>query len=106
MATIPTFSLPLRYVGGSPVVNEQDDLDSLADNVYAICVTNPGDRDELPDFGLVDLTFQQEPLQVTAAVNQIQTWEPRVQILIDQSPDRFDAAIVNANVNVSKVSTQ
>lgn len=100
---IPHFALPLRYVGGSAVVNEQDSMDDVADCVYAVCVTNPGDRPELPDFGLVDLTFSQEPLATTAAANQIQQWEPRAQILIDAAPARFDAAVVNANVNVQKV---
>jgi phage baseplate assembly protein W len=105
VADIPHLALPLRYVNGSAVVNEQDSDDDLADCVYAICVTSPGTRDELPDFGLVDPTFSQQPLDATAAANQIQQWEPRVQILIDAAPDRFDGAVVNANVNVQKVLT-
>jgi phage baseplate assembly protein W len=100
VADIPHFALPLRYVNGSAVVNEQDSEDDLADCVYAICVTSPGTRDELPDFGLVDLTFSQEPIPTAAAVNQIQQWEPRVQVLIDAAPDRFDSSLVKANVNV------
>ncbi|MGZ4530799.1 MAG: hypothetical protein ACXVXP_00435 [Mycobacteriaceae bacterium] len=103
--SIPHFSLPLRYTSGSAQVNEQDSLDDIADCVYAVCVTNPGDRDELPDFGLLDLTFDQEPLPLAAAVNQITTWEPRAQILINAAPDRFDAAVVNAEVLVEKVQS-
>jgi len=103
---IPHFALPLRYINGSAVVNEQDSLDDIVTCVEAICLTNPGDRDELPEFGLEDMTFTQEPIPTSAAVNQIQQWEPRVQVLIDTSPSQFDAAIVNANVNVQKVSSQ
>jgi phage baseplate assembly protein W len=105
MTDIPHFALPLRYLNGKPVVNEQDSVEDIADCVYAVCVTNPGDREEMPDFGLLDMTFDQEPLPTAAAVNQITAWEPRAQILIDAAPDRFDASIVNANVNVRKVQT-
>lgn len=100
---VPHFALPLRYVNGSAQVNEQESLDDIADCVYAVCVANPGDRDELPDFGLLDMTFDQEPLPLSAAATQITTWEPRAQILIEAAPKRFDEALVNAQVNVQKV---
>jgi phage baseplate assembly protein W len=102
----PHFSLPLRYVNGSAQVNQQGSLDDIVDCIYAVCVTNPGDRDELPDFGLLDMTFDQEPLPTDAAVNQITQWEPRASVVIDAAPDRFDEALVNANVNVSLLQTQ
>lgn len=103
MATIPHFALPLRYVNGHAIVNEQDTLDDIVDCVYAVAVTNPGERQELPDFGLLDMTFDQEPLPVDAAANQIAHWEPRAHISINAAPDRFDAALVRAEVNVQKV---
>jgi phage baseplate assembly protein W len=98
--SIPHLALPLRYQNGSAVVNEQDSLDDIADCVYAICVTNPGDRSDLPDFGLLDMAFGQQPLSATAAQTQIEQWEPRAQILIDLAPDQYDQAVVNAQVNV------
>lgn len=102
---IPHLALPLRYINGHAVVNEQGSDDDIVDCVYAVCVTNPGDREEMPDFGLLDMTFDQEPLPLAAAVNQITTWEPRAPILISSAPDRFDATIVDAQVNV-QVNTQ
>lgn len=98
--SIPHFALPLRYLNGSAQVNEQDSLDDIADCVYAICVTDPGDRTDLPDFGLLDMTFGQEPLSAGAAQNQIEQWEPRAQILITLAPDQYDQAVVNGQVNV------
>lgn len=98
--SVPHFSLPFRYVNGSAQVNEQDSIDDIADCVYAVCVTNPGDREELPDFGLVDPAFGLEPLNATAAQTQIEQWEPRATVLIDMAPDRYDQSIVNAQVNV------
>lgn len=104
--SVPHFSLPLRYVNGSAQVNEQDSIDDIVDCVYAVCVTNPGDRDEMPDFGLLDPTFDQEPLAFDAAVTQITQWEQRASVAIDSAPDRLDAAVVNANVNVSIARNQ
>jgi phage baseplate assembly protein W len=103
--SVPHFSLPLRYVNGSAQVNEQDSNDDVADCVYAVCVTNPGDRAELPDFGLVDPAFGQEPLNASAVQNQIAQWEPRAPVLIEMAPDRYDQSIVNAKVNVELLSS-
>jgi phage baseplate assembly protein W len=104
--SIPHISLPLRYVNGSVQVNQQDEIDDIVDCVYAVAVTNPGDRDELPDFGLLDMTFAQEPIPTDAVVTQITQWEPRVDIVIQAAPDRFDSALVNANVNVTPLTNQ
>lgn len=98
--SIPHFAYPLRYVNGSAVVNEQDSLDDIADCVYAICTTHPGDRVELPDFGITDPAFQQVPIDAAALQQQIEEWEPRAQILIDAAPDKYDLSVVNAQVNV------
>jgi phage baseplate assembly protein W len=102
--SIPHFSLPLRYVNGSAQVNEQDSIDDVVDCVFAIAVTNPGDRDELPDFGLLDMTFDQTPLPIDAVVTQITQWEPRAQLAIQSAPAQFDDALVNANVNVALIT--
>jgi phage baseplate assembly protein W len=101
--SLPHFALPLRYLNGSALVNEQDSIDDMADCVYAICKTNPGERTELPDFGLLDMAFGQEPLSATSAQTQIEQWEPRAQILINLAPDRYDLSVVNAQVNVELV---
>lgn len=103
--SLPHFSLPLRYTNGSAQVNEQDSLDDIADCVYAICKTNPGDRTELPDFGLLDMTFGQEPLSAGSAQTQIEQWEPRAPILIDLAPSRYDLSVVVAQVNVELTKT-
>lgn len=104
--SVPHFALPLQYVTGSARVNEQDSLDDVLDCVYAVAVTNPGDRDELPDFGVLDMTFDQEPLQMDAVITQITQWEPRASVVIESAPMQFDEALVNANVNVSLPKNQ
>jgi phage baseplate assembly protein W len=96
----PHFALPLRYVNGSAVVNQQDTMDDITSCVLAICLTTPGDRDEMPDFGIEDPTFGAQQIPLAAIVAQIENWEPRATILATQAPDRLDGAIVNANLDV------
>lgn len=100
MAVDPHFDVPFRYDGTAPVVNEQDSLDDIAACVYAVAVTEPGTRDEMPDFGLADPTFGQGMPSAAVIQSQISEWEPRVQVLVDVAPDRFDAAIANADIRL------
>lgn len=104
MANIPHFDLPFRYVGGAPAVNEQGSVDDITACVYAICVTPPGTRDEMPDFGLNDPAFSQQPIPAHVLNAQIAEWEPRVPILVETAPDRLDTAIADANVIVGGLS--
>jgi phage baseplate assembly protein W len=96
----PHFALPLRYVNGSAVVNQQDTMDDIADCVLAVCLTTPGDRDEMPDFGFDDPTFGVQPIPLSPFLAQIANWEPRATILATEAQDKLDSAIVNANLNV------
>lgn len=104
MAVDPHFDVPFRYDGTAPVVNEQGSLDDIAACVYAVAVTEPGDRDEMPDFGLADPTFTQGSPDPAVIAAQIGEWEPRVQILVDAAPDRFDAALIQADIEVGAQS--
>lgn len=96
----PHFAFPLRYVNGHAVVNQQDSMNDIAACVEAVCLTNPGDRVEWPEFGVTDMTFAQQPIPLNALVGQIETFEPRATILITEDPDQFDAAVVNADINI------
>lgn len=99
-AGIPHFDMPFRYFGGKPVVNEQDSIEDIAACVYAVLVTPPGTRDEMPDFGFEDPAFSQQPLSSAAMAAQISEWEPRASVLVDVAPDALDAAVANANIHV------
>jgi phage baseplate assembly protein W len=39
-----------------------------------------------------------------AVVTQITQWEPRAQLAIQSASSQFDAALVNADVNVSLIT--
>lgn len=96
----PHFALPLRYVNGSAVVNQQDTMADIADCVEAVCLTTPGDRDEMPDFGIEDPTFGVQPFALGPLLAQIMTFESRATLLASQAPDMFDAAIANIEIDV------
>lgn len=96
----PHFALPLRYVNGSAVVNQQDSMDDIADCVEAVCLTIPGDRDEMPEFGIEDPTFGQQPIPLGPLLAQITTFESRATLLASQAPAMLDAAIANITLDV------
>lgn len=92
--------VPYRRVNGAPVVNEQGSLADIAACVYAVAVTEIGARDELPDFGILDPTFSQQPVQAQPLLQQIERWEDRATLLASVSPDLYDATLVRAEVDV------
>jgi phage baseplate assembly protein W len=101
LADVPHFALPFRYEGRSVAVVEQDTVDDVAVCVESVLRTRPGDRDELPAFGAADPTFTQTPLDTEALVAQIEAWEPRARVLVEEDPDRFDATVRRVRVDVT-----
>jgi len=100
---VPHLALPLRLVGSSFAEVEQDTNEDIAVCVEAIVRTRPGDRDELPAFGVSDVAFGQvdaggRPVDSELLVSQIEVWEPRVRALVSQEPDRFDKTIRRVRV--------
>jgi hypothetical protein len=100
MISAPHFDLPFRFSGGSAVVNEQGSEGDVAACVYAACATEPGALLDRPTFGVPDITFSQEPIQPSALLGPISRCEPRARILAQINPSRFDAAVVNANIEI------
>lgn len=101
MPTTPHFALPFRWERGRVAVNEQHSSDDVADCVEAILRTRPGDRDERPDFGVDDPTFDQLPLDLDGIVGRVAAQEPRAQLLAEERPDLFDEAVTRARITVS-----
>lgn len=100
MAEIPHFDLPFRYHGGAPAVNEQGSDDDVSACVFAVVATEPGTFLDLPDFGLPDPTFSQEPIDPATILGPISRWEPRAVALAETNPSAFDDAIENVNIEV------
>lgn len=91
MTDTPHFQFPFSFRGFPPRAEEveQDSIEEIAACVEAICLTNPGQRFDQPDFGLADLTFETD-VDDDAIVGTIQRWEPRVTLAVEQGWDIED----------------
>jgi phage baseplate assembly protein W len=93
---IPHFSLPFRFATPQVAVSEQDSIDEIADCVLAILLTPAGMRIELPEFGIVDPTFQQMPVDLAAISDAVDAWEPRAAtVLSDEQLAELAGAALN-----------
>jgi phage baseplate assembly protein W len=88
MSTVetPHFSFPFRFVTNpatgnlEAAVTEQESADEVADCVQRIAQTRRGWRDELPEFGLSDPTFEQAPVDADLLTEELREWEPRTDL--------------------------
>ena len=96
MPDIPHFGQPFRYSAGKPVVTEQDTLEEIRDCIRASLRTVVGFRDEAPDFGITDPTFELIPLDTQSILDEIFVSEPRADQLLDigQEYNPFDQLVV------------
>lgn len=84
MADVPHFALPLRLVGGDFATVEQDTPDEVAQSVQVLLTTPVGSRDEVPDYGVDEMAFQQMTLVEASTLdelsNTVEAWEPRARV--------------------------
>lgn len=102
---IPHFEFPFQLAGDgrSASVEEQDTVEEIRDCVELICRTPVGHRVELPEFGVPDLTFRQieaDGIDAADLEAAIETWEPRVDVLVDQAPDLLDETARTVSVQM------
>lgn len=101
---IPQFDLPFRFSGADFVTTEQGQPPDIANCIFAVCVTEPGQFLDLPQFGLSDLTFEQEPIPTAKLHDAIAVWESRLPIALTANPAVVDEAIENINIEVGGVA--
>lgn len=102
MADIPHFDLPFRFVGGKAVEVEQDSVDDIAVCVEALLRTRPGERIELPTYGIPDPVFVGADTEAIMA--SVRDWEPRASIAIEEGWD-YDAFIQSLRITLSEGRT-
>jgi hypothetical protein len=82
-------------------VNEQDSLDDIADCVVAILNTHLGWRDEVPEFGIPDLTFRRVPIGSADLFDMIGPQEPRAIMVIAERPGERDTLSDKISIGLS-----
>lgn len=101
MADVPRLAWPLRLdpLTGSLAVVEQDSDEDIAQCVKAIALTRPGDRADLPDLGITDPTFGEQPLDLDAIRETYDRHEPRAAVLATTNPDALDSALADIGIS-------
>lgn len=89
--SLPHLALPLRVENGGFAFNEQDTDDEGATCVKAILSFAKDTRLEDPEFGIIDPTFDTQPIDTDDMRMAIKTYEPRVQFSI-QTTDQPDGS--------------
>lgn len=93
--------MPLRYTVRGYSAVEQDTDDEVAVCVEVICLHQIGSRVEKPDFGIPDPTFSLVPIDTSELEAQVQAYEPRAVLALDQEEDALDPGKVTLTINVT-----
>ena len=101
MTDVPHFSYPFRFTTPQAAVTEQDSLDEIADCVLVTLLCPAGFRVELPEFGVPDLTFTQQPVDIDTLREAVDFWEPRALATFDTQPDQLDNLIARVQTLIT-----
>ena len=83
-----TFAFPFRIdTNGLPRVVEQDTLEEIEQNVMVLVLTELGERQEVPGFGVPDPTFTQGRIDVELIHDAAVEWDERAELAFDEGLD-------------------
>jgi phage baseplate assembly protein W len=87
----PQIALPFEILSDGTVREvEQDSVEEIAMSVEAILRYPLNYREELPDFGMPDLTFAETTEDLSSLIQaHVARWEDRVRVLVAEDPDRW-----------------
>lgn len=66
-------------------MTEQDSDDEIMDCVEVLFSTEVGERQEIPDYGIPDMTFRQGGIDENVLTAALSEWEPRALTDITQT---------------------
>jgi hypothetical protein len=100
-AEVPHFDLPFRFAGGAAVVNEQDSPDEIVCCVEAILRYRQGQRTDLPEFGIPDVTFTEGEVDEEELREIVGEWEERADLYVEPEFDPLDEGLERIGFYVS-----
>lgn len=80
----PKFQVPFRINRRSASYVEQGSIEEVMQCVLAVLKTPVGQREDAPEFGLLEQVFLEGGADLTEIRRAIQEFEPRASILSDQ----------------------
>lgn len=81
--SVPKLRIPFEVGPRGAKTVEQDTPQEIAQCVYAILATQPGERTELPEFGFASQLFRQGGVDLEELRQAVEEWEPRAEILTE-----------------------
>jgi phage baseplate assembly protein W len=100
-AEVPHFAFPFRLENGSVAVQEQDTTDEVAQCVQVLLATPLGERDEQPDYGITDPTFQAD-IDQQEILTAVAEWEPRAIPALTDETDNEDELVRTLRATVAE----
>lgn len=97
----PHLALPLRFESGALALTEQDSLDDIQDKVETLIRCPLGFRDELPEFGWPQQTFDTAPLDVSANQSLIDEWVPDARAVLGEHGVPLDETVRHIVVSLN-----
>lgn len=81
----PHFKFPFKLTtdGTRAMVVEQDSDEEIMDCLEVLLSTQPGERIELPDYGVPDQAFRENGLDPVVVSDAVRQWEERAEIFIE-----------------------
>lgn len=89
MSDIPQIFQPFTFDlrTGDVVTVEQDSIDDIAQCVKNICSYIKGTREERPDFGITDQTFEEGGVDINKLRQEVEEFEPRASMAFSTTAD-------------------
>ena len=102
MADVPHLSLPLRVIGQTFAVVDQDTVDELANNIKAVTSFAQGQRADDMRFGILPMPFDNRPLNLDDLNTTIAIYEPRADATVSEAPyDPNDPTAARVSIAVT-----
>lgn len=95
----PHPSAPFTIGRDGTVVVEQGSDENITSNIYNIAVCVKGFRDDLPEFGVPDITFTRNPPDVEVLQRALERWEPAANLELESHRTAVAEAEVTINVS-------
>lgn len=96
---VPRLKWPLALdAAGQLATVEQDSDEDITQCLKALVLTRVGDRPDLPDMGVPDLTFTEEPIDLEDVLPVLEKHEPRASVLVSQRPDAVEQLVADLRI--------
>jgi len=92
--SVPHFDLPFRVNRGKVRVVEQDTYDDIFNCVHMAFKYFQGERLMIPTFGIPDMTFDLQPLDLKFMIAEVEHHEPRASLLMSQTVEELVARVM------------